>query len=797
MRKCAAFFVCIVLWLPAVGSAGEGYPRPELLIEPAALAKDAAAYLVLDARPKIAYDAGHVPGAVWVDHAAWEKAFHAGEGRDVGAWEMRIGALGVTGAEPVVVYDDNLSKDAARIWWILKYFDVGDARLLNGGWKGWAAEGRPVSKETTRAAASDFKAAPQAERQRGKSDVLALLKNGGGVQIVDARSEAEHCGDEPLKNAKVGAIPGAKQLEWSDLLDKQSGRFKPADELKRLFTDAGIDPKKPAVTHCQSGGRASVMAFGLELMGGERVANYYRGWSEWGNSEGTPVAKVERSKGATPGTDAVGPEKKRPPNVVFVMADDLGVGELGCYGQKVIKTPRIDGLAGQGMRFTQAYSGFPVCAPARCTLMTGKHAGHSYIRDNGNPPGRTTDEAAGLFPGQHPIPDEAVTVAELFKARGYATGAMGKWGLGYEGSSGDPVKQGFDLFLGYICQVHAHNHYPRFLWRDTAAGLEKVAYAADPKEPDGLLGTTYSEDEFIREAKAFVTANKDRPFFLYMPIIVTHLSLQIPDDEPSLAEYQKTIAEGEFKDGDKHYRRHRTPRAAYAAMVTRMDRGIGEVVDLVDSLGLGENTIVVFTSDNGPTFGRLAGADSTFFDSTEGRRGRKGSVYEGGIREPLVVRWTGHVPAGTTSDLPTYFPDWLPTLLDLTGDAAAIPADIDGVSIAPTLLGKPEAQKRHEFLYWEFRPGGGQQAVRAGNWKAVRQNMAQTPAGQTPKTELYDLASDPAESKDVAAEHPDVVARLEAVMAAQHVPSKLFPLPGIDPVKKPAKPKQPRAAAGN
>lgn len=473
----------------------------------------------------------------------------------------------------------------------------------------------------------------------------------------------------------------------------------------------------------------------------------------------------------------------RPPNIVFVIADDFGVGELGCYGQKIIKSPRLDQLAAEGMRFTQAYSGFPVCAPARCTLMTGKHPGHSYIRNNGNPPDRPKDPDKDLWQGQHPIPDEEMTVAELFKERGYATGAMGKWGLGYEGSTGDPTSQGFDLFFGYICQAHAHNHFPTFLWRITPDGREQVRYPGNTGKD--LVGSTYSQDEFFREAEAFVRANKDRPFFLYLPIIVTHLSLQVPEDEPSLAAYRQTIPEREYEHKGA-YLKHPTPRAAYAAMVTRMDREIGELVDLVESLGLGEETIFVFTSDNGPAAGGLSGTDSDFFNSAQDRRGRKGSVYEGGIREPLIVRWTGKVPAGATSDLPTYFPDWLPTLLDLTGGADAIPQDVDGVSIAPTLLGRPQDQRRHEFLYWEFPASGGQHAVRSGNWKAVRQNMAQTPAGQKPKTELYDLAADPNETADVAAAHPDVLAKLEAILAEQHEPSELFPLPGIDQTRRAA-----------
>lgn len=480
---------------------------------------------------------------------------------------------------------------------------------------------------------------------------------------------------------------------------------------------------------------------------------------------------------ATLGADgAVGADQTaRQPNVIFIMADDLGVGELGCYGQKIIRTPRLDRLAAEGMRFTQHYSGFPVCAPARCALMTGKHAGHSFIRNNGNPPGRKADESRNFWPGQNPIPDGAVTIAELFKTQGYATGAMGKWGLGFENSSGDPSKQGFDLFFGYLCQAHAHNHFPKFLWRITPAEHEQILYPGNDRT---LQGATYSQDEFFREAEQFVRANKERPFFLYLPIIVTHLSIQVPEDESSLAQYRQEIQEADYKHTS--YLRHPTPRAAYAAMVTRMDREIGELVDLVEELGLTNDTIIVFTSDNGPTYDRLGGSDSDFFDSAQGRRGYKGSVYEGGIREPLIVRWKEKVAAGTTSDLPTYFPDWMPTLLDLVGATRDVPQDTDGISFAPTLLGHADQQSKHDFLYWEFPAYGSQQAVRVGDWKAVRQNMTKLKPGESPKTELYDLSNDPAEAHDIAAENPDVVARLENVMAGQHVPSEHFPLPGIE-----------------
>ncbi|NNJ25358.1 arylsulfatase [Alienimonas chondri] len=470
-----------------------------------------------------------------------------------------------------------------------------------------------------------------------------------------------------------------------------------------------------------------------------------------------------------------------PPNVVFIMCDDLGWGDIGCFGQEIIETPRLDALAEQGAKFTAHYSGFPVCAPARCSLMTGMHAGHSYIRGNGYPKTRVKDEDRGLFPGQNPIPADAVTIAELFQDRGYATAAAGKWGLGFEGSTGDPTKQGFDRFFGYVCQWHAHNHFPRFLWDMTPDLAERVQYPGNDRT---LHGETYSQDEFFRVADEFVTQHKDEPFFLYLPLVTTHLSLQVPEDEPSLAGYRQTIKEEPYKHTS--YLEHPTPRAAYAAMVTRIDRQVGELLDRLDELGLTENTLVIFTSDNGPTYGRLGGADSDYFNSAGGFRGRKGSVYEGGIREPLIVRMPGVIPAGTISDRPTYFADWMPTLAHLTGGELPeeVASEIDGVSFAASLRGKK--QPAPEFLYWEFPAYGGQQAVRVGNWKAVRTGLSKVKPGEPIKTELYNLTEDPTESNDLAAKRPEKLAELVAVMEREHTPSQLFPMRALDASKQAA-----------
>ena len=374
----------------------------------------------------------------------------------------------------------------------------------------------------------------------------------------------------------------------------------------------------------------------------------------------------------------------RPPNVILIMADDLGYAELGCFGQKKIRTPVLDALAARGMRLTTFYSGSPVCAPARCTLMTGKHGGHAYIRNNGNPPGRTLDADRGLFPGQNPIPDAEVTLAELFRARGYATGAIGKWGLGFEGSSGDPNRQGFDLFFGYNCQVHAHNHYPRFLWRND----EQVPL---PGNDRGRTGAIHAQETFSEEALGFVREHAEGPFFLYLPLTIPHVSIQVPDRW--VAEY-----EGEFGDDPPFvnekpggYVSVTSPHASYAAMVSYMDHEIGRILEEVDAQGLTDETIVVFTSDNGPTHDRVGGADSTFFDSAGPFRGLKGEVYEGGIRVPTIAAWPGRIAEGTQSPEPGYFPD--------------LSADAPGTR--RRCLGHPRRDRRRQPRPHPARPTGG------------------------------------------------------------------------------------------
>ncbi len=469
-------------------------------------------------------------------------------------------------------------------------------------------------------------------------------------------------------------------------------------------------------------------------------------------------------------------DRSQPPaNVVLIVADDLGYGELGCYGQRIIRTPRLDQLAAQGVRLTNFYAGNAVCAPSRCCLMTGKHPGHAAVRDNQRQPIDTPEaERLGLeFPGQYPMPASEMMLSEFLQRAGYATAAFGKWGLGHFGSSGDPNQRGFDLFYGYNSQFHAHNHYPRFLWRNRIKEIQ-------PGNDRGATGDTYSQDQFVDEACRFIKQHRDEPFFVFMPLAVPHLSIQVPPED--LATYQKTIVEADHRH--RGYLSHPTPRAAYAAMVTHMDAGIGRVIDTVDDLGLGENTLIVFTSDNGPTYDRLGGSDSDYFDSTAGLKGRKGQLDEGGIRVPLIARQTGRIAPGRTSDWVGAWWDLMPTILQAT-DVDRPSEPIDGVSFL-SLLTDDEPPKSDRPLYWEFAGYGGQQAVRMGRWKIIRKGLARRPAKNrsagSVNFELYDLETDPSEQTNVASDHPEVVARLAAIAAGEHVDSEAFPLPAIDGV---------------
>lgn len=466
------------------------------------------------------------------------------------------------------------------------------------------------------------------------------------------------------------------------------------------------------------------------------------------------------------------PSAQRPPNVVFVLADDLGYGELGCYGQQRIHTPRLDRLAQQGTRFSHHYAGSPVCAPSRAVLLTGRHPGHAAIRDNQE-----------VQPeGQWPLPAGEPSLPRTLHDAGYHNGAFGKWGLGPFGSTGAPAAVGFDRFFGYLCQRHAHSYYPAFLYDDErrlplaneppVPGHGRLAAAAKPDDAaayTAFVGGDYAPTRILEAALAFVRSHRDRPFFLFYPSPLPHLALQVPDAE--VQDYASAFAETPYR-GEHGYTPHRTPRAAYAAMITRLDRDVGALLDLLDELGLANDTIVVFTSDNGATHSPVGGTDVDFFASCGPLRGRKGSLHEGGVRVPAIVRWPGRVPAARVSPRVTGFEDWLPTLTELCGATGAV---ADGVSFAATLRG--EEQPERPFLYREFAGYGGWQAVWQGRWKLLRRQL-QTPEKAT--TELYDLSGDPGETKDLAAANPDVVQRLLAIAAREHVPSAAFPLRAVD-----------------
>jgi arylsulfatase A-like enzyme len=435
----------------------------------------------------------------------------------------------------------------------------------------------------------------------------------------------------------------------------------------------------------------------------------------------------------------------RPPNVIFILADDLGWGDLACYGNKYVKTPNLDRMAAEGMRFTQAYAGSTVCSPSRAVLMTGLHTGHGYQRAN---------DAKSFRP-------QDTTIAEVLKGAGYTTALIGKWGLGGPRSDGIPTKNGFDSFYGYLGNSPAHNYYPTFLWRNEQKEMLPNEVGPDVKANDGRGVATkkgrYSNDAFRDEALAYLDANKDKTFFLYLPFTIPHANNEASkatgngSEVPDLGEYAKTDWPAPLK--------------GHAAMITRLDGYVGEIIARLKKLGIDDNTILFFTSDNGPHREAGPGYDPRTHGSSGPFRGIKRDLYEGGIREPFIVRWPGHVPAGKVSEQITWFPDVMPTLAELARlDPVKLPKH-DGVSIVPTLLGKPaDQQKQPEYLYWEFYEQGSKQAVREGNWKAVRMPM------HTGKMELYDLKSDPSEAKDVAAQHPDVVKRMDERMAAAHTP---------------------------
>ena len=466
----------------------------------------------------------------------------------------------------------------------------------------------------------------------------------------------------------------------------------------------------------------------------------------------------------------------QPPNVVLILADDLGWGEVGCQGQEKIPTPNIDQLAAEGMRLSNHWAGAPVCAPSRCVLLTGKHPGHAVVRNNWEAGGWGPDELEGQFP----LPDTEVTLAEVLSDHGYATGVIGKWGLGGPDTEGHPNNQGFDHWFGYLCQRVAHNYYPTHLWRNSQkvplkgntwfSAHQKLTEPLEHKQAyaDEYLGETFASDLMRDEAVKFIDQHaKEGPFFLFYASPVPHVALQVPLDRldafPEAWDTEPYL-------GQKGYVPHPRPRAAYAAMIAGLDAEVGAIMDTLKAQGVADNTIVIFTSDNGPTY--AGGVDYEFFKSSGPFRGLKGSVFEGGLRVPMIVRWPGHIEPGSVADIQSGFEDHLPTICELTG--AKPPSNIDGVSLSSVL--RADAASPPPTRPYLYRELGGQQALRAGKWKAVRRHLRR---GDT-SIMLFNLDTDPAETTDVASANPKVVARLATLMAEAHTPSPDFKLPTID-----------------
>jgi arylsulfatase A-like enzyme len=454
-------------------------------------------------------------------------------------------------------------------------------------------------------------------------------------------------------------------------------------------------------------------------------------------------------------------QQTQKPNVIYILADDLGYGDLSCYGQKKFRTPNLDKLAAKGIKLTQHYSGSTVCAPSRSALMTGQHTGHTPIRGNRELP----DE------GQTPIPAASETIAEVFKKAGYVTGAFGKWGLGFVGTEGDPNKQGFDEFFGYNCQRKAHRYYTPYLWHNA----EKVFLPGN----DYMHTVTFSQDVIQDATLEFISKNKENPFFAYIPFVLPHAEIIAPNDSIY------TMFKGNFIEDKPYappansgndygpglieakYASQKEPHAVYAAMVTRIDVYVGQIMAKLEDLGIAENTLVIFTSDNGPSV--EGGADPAFFNGTAGLRGVKRDLYEGGIRSPFLAVWPNKIKPGIVSDHISAFWDMKPTFADLLGVQSI---QTDGISMLPTLLGK-KGQKQHAYLYWEFTEGKPKTALRKGDWKAIYFLEEKNPKEAF---QLYNLKNDPYEKENIAAQNPKMVDQMKQIIQDSHVESALFPL---------------------
>jgi arylsulfatase A-like enzyme len=465
------------------------------------------------------------------------------------------------------------------------------------------------------------------------------------------------------------------------------------------------------------------------------------------------------------------------PNIIYIYADDLGYGELGCYGQTRINTPHLDQLANDGMRFTRHYSSAPVCAPSRCMLMTGKHPGHSYIRGNYEMGGFEDDKEGG----QMPLPDEAYTVADLLKSRGYKTGLVGKWGMGVSGTSGSPLLHGFDYYYGYLDQKQAHNYYPTHLWEnDRWDSLDNPpllvhqtidSATATISDFERFKGKVYAPAKMTGKALNFIAGNKGNPFFLYLAYTLPHLSLQVPE------EYVRKYL-GQFDEhpyyGQNGYTPNQHPLSTYAAMITYLDDQVGIIVEQIRQLGLDGNTIIMFSSDNGTAF-PVGGVNARYFNSVAGLRGLKMDLYEGGIRVPFIVRWPGKVKPQSVTDHISVQYDLMATLSEITG----VPyRETDGISFLPVLLGEVSRQQKHPFLYFEYPENGGQIAVNLGDWKGVKRNMRKDPNAVW---ELFNLKKDPNETTDLAYQYPDLIRQMTVVAQREHLHPHIKEWEFIDP----------------
>jgi len=457
------------------------------------------------------------------------------------------------------------------------------------------------------------------------------------------------------------------------------------------------------------------------------------------------------------------------PNIIYILADDLGYGDIGVYGQQNFQTPNLDRLARGGIKFTQHYSGSTVCAPSRSALMTGQHTGHTFIRGNSEM-GFTLEKE-----GQYPLADEEVTIAEVLKKAGYSTGAFGKWGLGYPGSEGDPTNQGFDKFYGYNCQRVAHNYYPTHLWDNR----NKIPLDGN----NGKTNATYAPLVIHEKAISFIEKNKDQPFFMFYPSVIPHAELVAP--EMYMKKYRgKYLPEKEYVNKKKHfsssgeeskllnnysvggYNSQKESHAAFVAMIHLLDEQVGQIIDKVHELGIAENTLIIFSSDNGPHL--EGGADPNYFNSNGPLRGYKRDLYEGGIRVPTLAYWPSKITPGSTSNHISAFWDFFPTAVELAGINHNM-TEIDGISFLAELMGKE--QQKHDYLYWEFSEKGGRQAVRMEQWKAVRMNMSKNPDSPI---ELYNLDNDTGEKKNVAVQNPKIVQEMEKIMIKEHSASAIF-----------------------